>query len=124
VVSWERNGDSLILRAGMGEWYNQPHDKRWDFGEDVQELPLTEWQIELKRVCEDETDDLSHIVVDLLEMFWLVGQDWGFLLRTADSAASRGIQITLVVTDRHLHAAKCLGLEDRLRMVDSVDAAL
>ena len=93
-------------------------------GEDAQKRPLTDWQLELKRVCEKETDDLSHIVVDLLEIGYLVGHDWGFLFRTTEMAASRGIRITLVVSDRHLVGAKCVGLEDRLEMVDSIDAAL
>lgn len=39
----ERLGDAVLFRAGQGEWYNQPHDRRWDMGEDVQDLPPTPW---------------------------------------------------------------------------------
>jgi len=78
---WEKIGKAWVLHAGAGEWYNQPHNKKWDMGEDAQELPSPELHIELQKGSESSKYSSSKIVVDLTVMFWLVSHDWGFLPR-------------------------------------------
>lgn len=38
MTHWEHGKNAHVFRAGAGEWYNQPHDKRWDMAEDAQPL--------------------------------------------------------------------------------------
>ena len=65
---------ALVCRAGKGEWYNQPHDKRWDMGEDSADLPPARWHVELQETIDAKGSAPSVVVVDVTEMDWLVGK--------------------------------------------------
>jgi len=53
-MRFEWIGTTLVFHAGKGEWYNQPHNKRWDMGEDVAEIPPANWHVELQKTLDTE----------------------------------------------------------------------
>ena len=124
MTRWEQIGDAQVLRAGKGEWYNQRHDKQWDMGEDIQELLPPRWHLELEQAFKSP-EVLAHLIVaDLSEMEWLVGQDWGFLVRLSDRAASAGVELVVVAQERVARAAETIGLGKRARIVENLSDAL
>ena len=124
MIRWGKIGEARVLRAGKGEWYNQPHNKRWDMGEDAQDLPPPIWHTELLKACEKFEKGTSQIVIDVSEMDWLVGHDWGFLLRISEKLSSEEIGLVIVAESRVVEASKLLGLGDKIRIVDSLAGAL
>lgn len=124
MPSWESIGGVQVFRAGKGEWYNQAHAKRWDMGEDVQPLSSPPWQVELEQACQAVDDHHGKIVVDLSEMNWLVGHDWGFLIRLGKALASEGIKLIVLARGRVSEAADLVGVHDDMKIVKSLEEAL
>jgi hypothetical protein len=56
-------------------------------------------------------------------MFWLVGQDWGFLVRLAENLAKGGSELVVVAVGKVAAAAKLLDLDRRFVVVDSLGKA-
>ena len=123
-VDVERVGDVLVFRAGQGEWYNQSHDKRWDMGEDVQELPPAPWHLALEAAIADASSGICRLVIDATEMTWLVGQDWGFLLRLFDRMRDAELGLVLVTQERVSRAHDLLGLGERIQTSPSIEDAV
>lgn len=123
MLSWERIHGVRVFYAGKGEWYNQPHDKRWDMGEDVQPLQPPSWHIELEQACQALEDRQRHIVIDLSEMDWLVGNDWGFLIRLSRELAPEGIKPIVIVRGRVSGAADLIGVHEYMKIVKSLEEA-
>ena len=117
----EHIDDALVCRAGKGEWYNQPHNRRWDMGEDVADIPAAAWHLELQRAIEAQEVPPELVVVDVSEMAGLVGQDWGFLIRVQKSIEPNGIGLAIVASAGIANEARLLGLQDRLKICDSID---
>ena len=124
MPNWERINDSQVYRAGRGEWYNQPHLKRWDMGEDAQDLPTPPWQRELKLGCETTVEESPKFVADLSGMTWLVSHDWGFLLGLSEELATRKAGFVVVVQPSVLEAAKMLAITGKVSVVDQIERAL
>ena len=123
MPSWERNREALVFRAGEGEWYNQPHDKKWDMGEDALPLPSPPCHVELEQACKEIEDRNQLVVVDLSEMDWLVGQDWGFLIRLGKALLPKGIKPAIIVRERVARAAGLIGVNDYIDVVRSMEEA-
>ena len=100
----------LIFRAGKGEWYNQPHNKRWDMLEDVADIPPARWHVELSDATNRDDPMLRHVVVNATEFSNFVGQDWGFLARLSKSLASRGIKLSIIAGPSDIKIGKILKL--------------
>jgi hypothetical protein len=124
MIRWEEIGEVRILRAGKGEWYNHSHNQKWDMGEDAKDLPSPNWHIELQKACEELENSFRRLIVDLKEMYWLVGHDWGFLLRMSEQLSSKGIDLVIVANDQIIQAAIVLQLGDKIKTEDSVEGAL
>lgn len=107
-MSIETAGDRALVRAGPGEWFNQPHNRRWDMGEDVLPLPPSPWHVEVERAS--EVHGIAHLTVDMSQMDWLVGQDIGFLLDLQRRLEPRGVHLCLLATPRVVRAIGGLGL--------------
>jgi len=108
MIRWGKMGEYPVLHAGSGEWYNQPHGQRWDMGEDVAELPHPAWHIELEAGIREHSCQGQLIYLDLREMDWLVGQDWGFLAKAGGDLAKAGGELVLVAGKRIEEAGKLL----------------
>jgi hypothetical protein len=120
-VSVEPSGDPLVFHAGRGEWYNQPHNERWDMGEDVADIPPANWHVELKNVLAAQSLSRTLVVVDVSEMDWLVGQDGGFLYRLSKRLSEQGIRLAVVGTERVVDAMRLLGLDEVLQLCSSLN---
>jgi hypothetical protein len=116
--------DFLVFSTGQGEWYNQPHDKIWDMGEDAADIPPPLWHLKLLRVANKSGLDVRHIVVDTTEMQWIVGQDWGFLVKLSEALASRGIPLSVVARANNVNSGKVVGIDRWFELVGSLDEAL
>jgi hypothetical protein len=92
-------------------------------GEDVADIPPAGWQSMLDDEIEKLESAPSHLIVDLSEMFWLVGQDWGYLLRLAERLESIDSRLTIIASNRVAESAKVTQLDVRIRICDSMDAA-
>lgn len=121
-MSSRHQGDRLLFRAGSGEWYNQPHDRRWDMGEDAAEIPPAGWHVALRRTLEAAQVFPQEFVVDVRQMIWLVGQDWGFLLRLTEELEPRSCRLVVLATPHVAKASGHLGIEERMTVVASLDA--
>ena len=124
MTRWEHISDAHVLRAGQGEWYNQRHDKQWDMGEDAQELQPPRWHLEMEQAFESPKILARVIVADLSEMEWLVGQDWGFLIRLGERAMSVGVELVVVAQERVARAAETIGLGEHVQIVENLGDAL
>ena len=120
----ERIGAVLVCRAGKGEWYNQPHDRRWDMGEDVEDIPPAQWHLYVQRVIEAQDSPPELVVIDVSGMDWLVGQDLGFLITLSKHVAPRGIDLAVVASERVVGAVRILPLDDYFRIRSSIDDLL
>ena len=120
----ERFGDAVVFRAGHGEWYNQPHSRRWDMGEDVQDLAPAPWHVALEEAITASTPRPRAVIVDVLEMTWLVGQDWGFLAELAARLREENIRLVVVANPRVARSVTALGLEVLIETRASVAEAL
>ena len=118
-MNCERIGDVLVCRVGKGEWYNQPHNRRWDMDEDVADIPPAQWHLDVQRVIEAQDSTPKLVVVDASEMDQLVGQDWGFLLEFNKRVVSRGSKLSLIASERMVKIARILRLEDYFNVVSS-----
>jgi len=114
-----RTDDTLLFRAGKGEWYNQPHDRRWDMGEDVAEIPPAGWHLDLERAMDQQEKPPKRVRIDASEFDWLVGQDLGFLLRFEKQFRARGTKIEVVTSSRVAAAIKCLNIHERLAILEA-----
>lgn len=121
-MNFERTGHVLVCRAGTGEWYNQPHKRRWDMGEDAAEIPPAQWHVEVQRIIEAQDSRPRHIVVDVSAMDRLVGQDWGFLVRLQEYLSEIGSVLSVVASERMVQMAEIMRLKERLRVRSSMEA--
>ena len=92
-------------------------------GEDVADIPPANWHLEIKTALETWGDTPQSLIVDVTELSWLVGQDWGFLVRLADTLEQANSQLVLVANDRVRDAASFLKITDRIPMFESVGDA-
>ena len=93
-------------------------------GEDAQDLPSPDWHVDLQQGCESPKYSSSRIVVDLSEMFGLVGHDWGFLLRLSELKSLEGVELVLISGEQVMKEAKILLLNNRFRIVKSIEESL
>ena len=119
-ISTERVGDAILFHAGAGEWFNQPHNKRWDMGDDVADLPPSAWHLGLDRAIEADARTSSHVVVDVRDMFWLVGQDWGYLVRLSRRLKFCSVRLSLLATRRIFQGGQLLGMHKQFCLADSL----
>ena len=117
----ERVGDHLVFRAGRGEWYNQPHESRWDMGEDAADIPAAGWHVDLDEALTLQDPCPPVVAVEVTEMDWLVGQDLGFLLRLSERLSRRGVRLVVVGTERVVRAAQGFGLDKYLQLSTSLE---
>jgi hypothetical protein len=123
MAEWKYMDGARVFNAGKGEWYNQPHDKRWDMGEDVQPLPSPNWHVELEQACAALERPAPLIVVDLTQMSWLVGHDWGFLVRISKSLRSKDTALVVVASERVSKAAEVIQLNKLMKFARSLEEA-
>jgi len=92
--------------------------------EDAQELPSPAWHLELDRELASADQSVGIVAVDLTEMDWLVGQDWGFLVRMSERAKAAGRELVVVASERVIKASKVIALDGRFRVLGRLDDAL
>jgi hypothetical protein len=125
-VKPERVGGFAILRAGNGEWYNQADRGRWDMGEDVMDLPSATWHHEVHAAIRSMEWSPSMVVIDATAMTYLVGQDYGFLLKLSDQLNQAGIRVKVVAPPNEVRAYALLprSLHEKFQLVAALDEAL
>ena len=60
----------------------------------------------------------SEIVVDVMGMDWLVGQDWGFLLKLAERLSPHGVRLSMRANRRVVRGGRALGLDRWLGLIE------
>jgi hypothetical protein len=123
MTRWEQDKNARVFHAGAGEWYNQPHDKRWGMAEDAQPLPSPSWHIELEKGCMSLESPAPPIVVDVSEMAWLVGNDWGFLVQLGESLAMKDARLVVVASERVQRAGELVGARKFMKLASSLEEA-
>ncbi len=113
-----------MLHAGTGEWYEQRHDEPWDMAEDVAPLAPAGWQVALRRALAGADPAPRRVVLDVRELFRLVGQDLGFLVRLAQELEGAGSGIRVVASAGIQRAIRTLQLESRLFPCSTLEEAL
>lgn len=121
MSEWQYMDGACVFNAGKGEWYNQPHDKRWDMGEDVQPLPSPNWHVALEKACAALERPAPVVIADLTQMSWLVGHDLGFLVRLSKSLRSKDTVLVVVASERVLKAAEVIQLNKLIKFVRSLE---
>ena len=120
----ERVGDALVFHAGPGEWFDQPHNETWDLEGEPQELPPSQRQIALDQTIESQAAGVSRVVVDVTEMGWLAGQDWGYLVRLTESLAIENVRLCLCAPDKLVKAGRLINLHEKMDVLGSLEKAL
>jgi hypothetical protein len=121
-VSVEQDPHRLVFRAGPGEWYNQPHNQRWDMGEDAADIPPAAWHLALRATLAQEDPLPTLLVVDVREMPWLVGQDWGFVWHLAAELARGGCRLRVVASEHVVKAGNAIGMGDRFELATTLES--
>ena len=121
TTRFERVGDALVFHAGRGEWYNQPHNKRWDMGEDVADIPPAQWHLDIQRAIDSQEQELARVVIDFTGMFSLVGRDWGFLVRLSKQMQPRGWKLLILGSERITSVIRILGLGSWIDVCHSLE---
>ena len=123
-MGFEKVGETLVFRAGRGEWYNQPHDKRWDMGEEAADIPAANWHVELENSLESNTDTARRLLIDSTDMVFLADQDLGFLLRISKKLSASGMSVALVARKNMVEAIRIAKLDKYFSPYVSMNDAL